>query len=192
MRNRGRESRTAVWSSTGILTRPKASEPFQSARAIRGGPARKRPQASGRRAGLGIRRLTPGPALGPWARILRPAFLARAERALRVDPVVEIAAVLAATLEVAVISGLGDLFVRRGRRDRSVALPRRVVGGVAYAGRRAVGLRNQGIRRCCCCAARRGAGRPAPLGRRQVCRGRGFVGTGILLRHGAASIVAGP
>ena len=35
MRKRGRESRTAVCSSTGMLTSPNAIEPFQSARAIR-------------------------------------------------------------------------------------------------------------------------------------------------------------
>src|SRR4029453_7219449 len=39
MRNRGRWSRTAVCSSTGILTRPKASEPFHKARAMQWGRA---------------------------------------------------------------------------------------------------------------------------------------------------------
>src|SRR5687768_9838875 len=72
--------------------------------------------------------------------------VARAKRALGVEPVVEIVAMLAAALEVAVIRGLGDLLVRR-YRGRSVALPRCIVGAVAYHDRRTVELRNQGIRR---------------------------------------------
>src|SRR5258706_10491003 len=82
MRKRGRESRTAVWSSTGILTSPNAIEPFQRALAIQTGPAKAKPGG----------------------------FLARAtlaQVALGLNPVVEVAAVLGAAAQIAMIRGLG-------------------------------------------------------------------------------------
>src|SRR5688572_28762179 len=100
-----------------MLTRPKASEPFQSARAITRavqsrGPQR-RPKAEGRRikgwSRPKVLRLNPGPALGPWPLGL---LLSLPQGALSVEPIVEVAAVLATAGEIAVVRGLGNFLVR--------------------------------------------------------------------------------
>src|ERR1051325_2062659 len=90
MRKCGRESRTAVCSSTGILTRPKAMDPFHNARAIIRGACKWK--AGSWRLG----RLTSG-----------------AQLALGLEPVVEVLTVGSTALQVALIRGLGDLVVAR-------------------------------------------------------------------------------
>src|SRR5687767_8699995 len=103
MRKRGRESRTAVCSSTGMFTRPNAIEPFQSARAIGRPGARRTPSsqpANGSDEG----------GVGGWK-------LTLAERAFSLEPVVEIAAVFTAALQIAAVGSLGDyLGARRTSR----------------------------------------------------------------------------
>src|SRR5262245_34091483 len=125
MRKCGRESRTAVWSSTGMLTRPNAMEPFQIGRGMQPEPAKRRPGLYG--------------------------LAARAERAFSVDPIVEVVAVLTAALEVFVIRGLSNLFVAWD--GCAVADLRGLfVRGVTNDRGAAVGLRDAGGRCCSGCA----------------------------------------
>src|SRR3954468_2508271 len=128
MRKRGRESRTAVWSSTGILTSPKAMEPFQSARAMSHGACK--------------------------SQTLRLA--ARFQRSFGLQPVVEVLAVLAAAAQVALIRLLGDLVearavrhLARSRGARAVAAPGAVGASVSHGG--AVAAFRLAIRPRCAC-----------------------------------------
>src|SRR6266550_9347271 len=114
MRKRGRESRTAVWSSTGILTSPNAIEPFQSALAIDSSAANCAPVKTSNsqkansqtfeRDHLGV---------GRWELLTRAA---RAKLALSLHPVIEVAAALSTATEIAVIRRLGDFVVARAVR----------------------------------------------------------------------------
>src|SRR6266545_1937453 len=99
MRKRGRESLTAVCSSTGMFTRPNAIEPFQIGRAIWTGDASKPPTPKQDQRGVGNWELTPV-----------VSFL---ELALGFEPVVEILAVAAAAAEIPEVRLLGDLVGRR-------------------------------------------------------------------------------
>src|SRR5215468_875956 len=91
MRKRGRESRTAVCSSIGILTSPKASEPFQSARAIKNAPCKSQT------------------AFVPFLCGATAFF----QLAFGFEPVIEVAPIRTAALQVAVIRGFGNLIVGR-------------------------------------------------------------------------------
>src|SRR3954471_23596522 len=92
MRKRGRESRTAVCSSTGILTSPNAMEPFQSARGMQTGVANATPVC---RSLLGL------------------------QFALSFEPVVEITTIAAAAAQIALVGRFRDLFIgRAGHRYR--------------------------------------------------------------------------
>src|SRR5256885_1538083 len=99
MRNFGRWFRTAVCNSIGMSTRPNESEPFQIARA------------------------TSAFCLLPFAFLLRSL-----EFPLRLEPVLEIHAVAAATLEVALICAHADIVFtrRRAHRGRTVLRLRRL------------------------------------------------------------------
>src|SRR5262245_6954074 len=114
MRNRGLESRTAVWSSTGILTRPNASEPFHNARGIYGWSGQDvRPRIRWGKTSP-IRGPNAATAFGPWiGRRNFPGLAPRSQLAFRVEPVVPVAAVLAAAAQVTLVGDLGDLLVAR-------------------------------------------------------------------------------
>src|SRR5258705_1004820 len=116
MRKRGRESRTAVCSSTGILTGPNAIEPFHRALAMEQAGANPKPQSpnakseaesQSRRVWIWVL------GFGLWDLLLRPS---RTQLPLSLHPIVEVLAVASAAAQVAVIRGLGDFVVRRGRR----------------------------------------------------------------------------
>src|SRR2546426_1909258 len=110
MRKWGRESRTAVCSSTGILTRPNANEPFHNARDMNRSacksqtpnPTRQIPTKSQL-----LRNWELGFGMWVWDLLIS----ARTQLALGFHPIVEVLAVAAAAAQVAVIRGFGNLVV---------------------------------------------------------------------------------
>src|SRR6188474_2774424 len=111
MRKRGRESRTAVCSSTGMLTSPNAREPFHSARAMGVLYCKYQTPTSNSRlslAEIGSRLLGVGRSLG-----LGSCPGTRPKVALSLDPVVEVRTAGTPPAEIAVVGGFGDFIVRR-------------------------------------------------------------------------------